>query len=134
MTTDSENLIQYRINRSLETLKEADAMIQSKFWNASVNRIYYSCYYAVSGLLLKKGIETNSHKGIRQMFGLHVVQTGLVSKEDGRFFSDLYDRRQTGDYDDFVLYEEETVLKLFNQASGFIERMIALLNQSDFPG
>ena len=114
MTMDSDNLIKYRISRCLQTLEEVDTMIQGKFWNASVNRIYYSCYYAVSGLLLKKGVETNSHKGIRQMFGLHFVQTGLLSKEDGRFFSDLYDRRQTGDYDDFVLYQEETVLKLYD--------------------
>jgi uncharacterized protein (UPF0332 family) len=131
MTGDSEDLIKYRISRSLETFREADTMIKNGFWNASVNRIYYSCYYAVSGLLLKKSIETNSHKGIRQMFGLHFVQTGLVSKEDGRFFSDLYDRKQTGDYDDFVLYDEETVLKLYNQADGFIKRMIELLNQNN---
>jgi len=65
------------------------------------------------------------------MFGLHFVQTGLVTKEDGRFFSDLYDRRQTGDYEDFVLYEEETVIKLFYQAKDFIERMVDLLNKND---
>jgi len=89
MKGGSEDLVKYRISRSLETLREADAMIQNGFWNASVNRIYYACYYAVSGLLLKKNIETNSHKGIRQMFGLHFVQSGIVSKVDGRFFSDL---------------------------------------------
>jgi uncharacterized protein (UPF0332 family) len=127
MTGDSEELIRYRISRSLETFREADAMIKNGFWNAAVNRIYYSCYYAVSGLLLKKSIETNSHKGIRQMFGLHFVQTGLVSKEDGRFFSDLYDRRQTGDYDDYVLYDEDTVFELHNQAEGFINRIVGLL-------
>ncbi len=131
MIGDSEDLIKYRISRSIETLREADTMIKNGFWNASVNRIYYSCYYSVSGLLLKKTIETNSHKGIRQMFGLHFVQTGLVSKEDGRFFSDLYDRRQTGDYDDFVIYDEETVLKLYKQAEKFIERMIGLLNKNN---
>ena len=81
MKGDSEDLVKYRISRSLETLREADAMVQNRFWNASVNRIYYACYYAVSGLLLKKNIETNSHKGIRQMFGLHFVQSGIVSKE-----------------------------------------------------
>jgi uncharacterized protein (UPF0332 family) len=86
MIGNSGDLIKYRIDRSLETLKEAKTMIGNKFWNASVNRIYYSCYYAVSALLLKKSIETNSHKGIRQMFGLHFVQEGLVAKEDGRFF------------------------------------------------
>lgn len=131
MTGDSEDLIKYRIRRSIETFKEADTMIKNEFWNASVNRIYYSCYYAVSGLLLMKAIETDSHKGIRQMFGLHFVQAGLVSKEDGRFFSDLYDKRQTGDYDDFVLYDEETVLKLHKQAEEFIERIIGLLNQKN---
>ena len=61
MKGDSEDLVKYRINRSLETLREADTMIQNGFWNASVNRIYYASYYAVSGLLLKKSIETNSH-------------------------------------------------------------------------
>ena len=130
MTGDINDLIQYRKSRSLDTFKEAEIMIKSGYWNASVNRIYYACYYAVSGLLLMKTIETNSHKGIRQMFGLHLVQTGLVSKEDGRFFSDLYDRRQTGDYDDFFLYDEETVLNLFNQAKGFIERIVVLIDQN----
>ena len=130
MTGDINDLIQYRKSRSLDTFKEAEIMIKSGYWNASVNRIYYACYYAVSGLLLTKTIETNSHKGIRQMFGLRLVQTGLVSKEDGRFFSDLYDRRQTGDYDDFFLYDEETVLNLFNQAKGFIERIVVLIDQN----
>jgi len=130
MTGDINDLIQYRKSRSLDTFKEAEIMIKSGYWNASVNRIYYACYYAVSGLLLMKTIETNSHKGIRQMFGLHLVQTGLVSKEDGRFFSDLYDRRQTGDYDDFFLYDEETVLNLFNLAKGFIERIVVLIDQN----
>lgn len=129
MTGDTNDLVKFRIERSFETFKEAKAMIDNEFWNASVNRIYYSCYYGVSALLLKKNIETNSHKGIRQMFGLHFVQQGLVSKEDGRFFSDLYDRRQTGDYDDFVTYDKETVLKLYEQADGFIFRIADMIRK-----
>lgn len=127
MTGDIKDLIQYRTSRSIETLREARTMMDNGFWNASVNRIYYSCYYMVSALLLAKSIETGSHKGIRQMFGLHFVQTGLVSKEDGRFFSDLYDRRQTGDYDDFVNYDEVVANQLFSRADGFIKRMIELI-------
>ena len=109
MITSNDDLIKYRTSRSLETLKEADLLIQNEFWNASINRIYYAWYYAVSALLLKSNINSCSHKGIRQLFGLHFIQTDLISKEDGRLFSDLFDRRQTGDYDDFIFYEEETV-------------------------
>lgn len=76
MTCDINDLIEYRTDRSVETLKEAKAMVENEFWNASVNRIYYACFYAVSALLLKKNVDTSSHKGIRQMFGLHFVQCG----------------------------------------------------------
>ena len=103
MITSNDDLIKYRTSRSLETLKEADLLIQNEFWNASINRIYYACYYAVNALLLKSKINSSSHKGIRQLFGLHFIQTGLISKEDGRLISDLFDRRQTGDYDDFYI-------------------------------
>ena len=63
------------------------------------------------------------------MFGWHFIQPGLVSKEDGRLFSDLFDKRQTGDYDDFILYEEETVKIYFHEATGFIQRIISLIDQ-----
>ena len=131
MTGDINELILYRTKRSLETLREAKTMIDNGFWNASVNRVYYSCYYVVSALLLVKSIETVSHKGIRQMFGLHFVQTGLVSKEDGRFFSDLYDRRQTGDYDDFIDYDKVLANQLFNHADEFVKRMNELIKRPD---
>jgi len=129
MISSNDELIKYRTSRSLETLKEADLLIQNEFWNASINRIYYACYYAVSALLLKSNIDSNSHKERRQMVGFHFIQTGLVSKEDGRLFSDLFDRRQTGDYDDFVFYEEETVKIFFHEAEGFILRIISLIDQ-----
>jgi uncharacterized protein (UPF0332 family) len=133
MISNSNDLVNYRKDRAVETLKEAKAMINNGFWNASVNRIYYSCFYAVSALLLLKSIETSSHKGIRQMFGLHFVQNGIVSKEDGRFFSDLYDRRQTGDYDDFINYDESTVNQLFYQAEEFLIRILKLINHLNNP-
>jgi len=131
MSGSIDDLVNYRIKRAFETLKEADKMIENQFWNASINRIYYACFYAVSGLLLKKGVDTSMHKGIRQMFGLHYVQTGLISKEFARFFSDLYDRRQTGDYDDFVIYDEETSNKLFSMANKFVQEIDSLIKREN---
>lgn len=129
MSGNIDDLIVYRISRAYETLKEAEAMIENQFWNASINRTYYACFYAVSGLLLKKGIDTSTHKGIRQMFGLHFVQPGVISKEFGRFFSDLYDRRQTGDYDDFVINDEETAIRLFSLANDFVQEIDSLIRK-----
>jgi len=127
MTGTNDDLIQYRINRAFETLREAETMIDHQFWNASVNRVYYACFYAVSGLLLKKGVDSSTHKGLRQMFGLHFVQKGIVSKEYGKFFSDLFDRRQTGDYDDFITFDKETALNLFSTGRDFVKEITALI-------
>jgi uncharacterized protein (UPF0332 family) len=127
MTETIDDLIQYRINRAFETLKEAETMIENQFWNASVNRIYYACFYAVSGLLLRKGLDSSTHKGLRQMFGLHFVQTGIVSKDYGKFFSDLFDRRHAGDYDDFIIFDKETVMNLFLTGSEFVKEITGLI-------
>ncbi len=129
MNESKYDLVSYRVSRSLETLAEAKLLLNNSFWNASVNRIYYACYYVVIALLLKKDIDTGTHKGVRMMFGLHFVQSGVVSKEDGRFFSDLFDRRQTGDYDDYVSFDEETVNKLFLRAETFVNKMIELIGK-----
>lgn len=35
MTGGIDDLINYRIDRAFETIKEAEAMIENEFWNAS---------------------------------------------------------------------------------------------------
>jgi uncharacterized protein (UPF0332 family) len=49
----SDDLIIYRMSRAKETLQDAELLADGKRWNACVNRLYYSCFYAVSALLLK---------------------------------------------------------------------------------
>jgi len=127
MTGSTQDLIEYRLNRAHETLKEAETMINNGFYNAAINRIYYACYYAISALLLQKSVTSKTHKGIRQMFVLHYIQTGLISREAGRFFTNLYDKRQTGDYDDFINYNLETVDVLLPKAIEFIKTIETLL-------
>lgn len=69
-----EEYIKYRFNRARETFEEALILKNNEKWNAVINRLYYTCFYAVIALLLKNGIETNSHEGSRTMFGLYFVK------------------------------------------------------------
>lgn len=63
------------------------------------------------------------------MIGLHFVSKGLISKESGRAFSNLYDSRQRSDYDEFVYSTLEEVEELFPKAQNFIEEVDALLDR-----
>ncbi len=58
-----------------------------------------------------------------RIFCLHFVQTGIVSKEYGNLFSDLFDRRHTEDYDDFTNFNIETVLNLLSTGRDFIKEI-----------
>ena len=124
---DRQELVIYRLNKAKETMKEVDVLIENKFWSAAINRLYYACYYAVTALLVKNEIRAHTHAGVRQMFGLRFVKTGLIDKESGKFYSDIFDKRQTGDYDDFVTFTEEEVRSLLPPAKKLIYKIEKLL-------
>lgn len=99
---EREELVKYRITKARETFKEVELHIGNELWNTAVNRLYYACYYAVIALLIDKEIQPHTHAGVRQMFGLHFVKAGIVDNSIGKFFTDICDMRQTGDYDDYL--------------------------------
>jgi len=119
---DSERaeLILYRISRTLHTLQEVDILIENQLWSTAINRLYYACYYAVIALLLKNNLNPQTHAGVRQMFGLHFIKTGIISSDLGKFYSDIFDKRLTGDYDDFIVMREEDVIGLVPSAKELI--------------
>lgn len=89
--------------------------------------MYYACFYAVGALLVKHDVETSSHSGNRQKFGQLFIQTGLISKELGKHYSELFEKRQRGDYNDFFDFDEETVLRLYQPSVDFIKEIEKLI-------
>lgn len=124
---ERKQLVTYRISKAKDTLQEIDLHVQNKLWNTAINRLYYACYYAVIALLINNQINAQTHAGVRQMFGLHFIKSGLISKRLGKFYSDIFDMRQTGDYDDFIDYSENDIIDLIEPAKEFIVEIEKLL-------
>jgi uncharacterized protein (UPF0332 family) len=123
-----EDLVHYRIDRAEKTLLEAQSLYNNGFYNATINRLYYACFYAVLALLVSNQISAFKHAGVKQMFGLHFVSNGKIDPSYGRFYSRLFNERITGDYDDFIVYEKETVNDLIPKSTEFIQEIRKLLN------
>jgi uncharacterized protein (UPF0332 family) len=126
---ETNELISLRLENSQSAMQESKLLIDNGYWNASVNRMYYGCYYAVSALLISKGIKARTHAGVRQMLGLHFVKTSLLSTKNNAFFSDLFAKRHSGDYDDYIYFDEEITKSLYPQAIDFIENIKQLIFQ-----
>ena len=51
MPEDRKSIIDYRIARANETIKEVEYIVTVKFWNLAANRLYYAAVYISVGIL-----------------------------------------------------------------------------------
>ncbi len=122
-SSEKARLAIHKLDKARSTIIEAELLISNRMWNAAVNRIYYACFYAVSALLVYHEIKARKHSGVIQMFGLHFINTGLITKEAGKFYSIVFDMRQSGDYTDYFSFDEQEVTGLLAPAKGFIDQI-----------
>ena len=126
MTDLRGDLVAYRLKRAEETLEDARILAGKRRWNACVNRLYYACFYAVSALLVQDGLSSSRHTGVRGLFNRQYVRTGRVPKDLARIYNDLFERRQEGDYIDFVSFNDFQVLPWISRAEELVGHITRL--------
>jgi len=117
-------LIGYWFEKSQESLDAARDELKAGRISFSVNRIYYACFYAVSAILLQEELRFKKHSGVRAAFHQHLVKSGKVSLEHGKFYDELFEARQRGDYIELVSFEKNQVEDWLHQAEKFVEAMM----------
>lgn len=131
MSTNQKDYVAYRLSKAYESFGDAKLLAENGSWNASVNRLYYACYYAVSALLLQKDITTQTHNGLKTQFNLHFIKTGIISIEQGRLYADLMDWRQKGDYGDMFDFDVESVTPLIKPVGELLDLIRAQVTYAD---
>jgi len=121
MKEEARILVMYRLERARESLEEANILLERGHGNAFVNRLYYACFYAVSALLLTRGLSSAKHGGVRSLFHQNFVKPGLVGTELGQIYDRLFDNRQKGDYADLVRFDPDEVSDWYDEAREFVE-------------
>jgi uncharacterized protein (UPF0332 family) len=130
MTPETRMLVQYRLDRAREALAEASLLLDSGYANTGVNRLYYACFYAVSALLLTKGLTATSHSGLRTLFHQHVIRPGLLPLGQGPLYDRLFDQRQRSDYADLVHFGVDEVRDWSVDARAFVDAVAVLIQQA----
>ena len=126
---EREALVKYRIERSHEAWIETKEIISSRLWYAAANRMYYTCYYMTSALLIKYELSASTHSGVIRLLGMHFVTKGLISKDLGHFYGQLFELRQRGDYDDYIQITSADVLPLVEKVEEYMKTIEALIHR-----
>jgi len=126
---ERKNVVAYRIESAHKTMSEIPVHIANGFYNTAINRMYYACYYIASALLISNKISTQTHEGVKLMLGKEFVLSGKLSSEQGKFYSKIFDRRISGDYEDFFNNTKEVVDEYLPQVEAFIKEVEALIKK-----
>jgi uncharacterized protein (UPF0332 family) len=126
---ERDELVRYRLEHAREALTEAGLLMEQELWRGSVNRLYYAMFHAAVALLATRDIFPKTHKGVRQQFSMLFLATGSIPDHLGLAYSELFELRHSGDYDDFVSVEGAVVMRLHEHTVVMIDTIETLIAQ-----
>ena len=122
-------LVGLEIEKSRRTFSEIEILRQAGLWDNIANRLYYVAFHAVSALLINDKHPAGTHQGAVVMLHQHYVKTGILSKEDGAFYSQLQTLREKSDYNCTYYATEEDTAPRIALTESFIEKVIGLIKE-----
>ncbi len=92
-------LIKYRLEKAWSTFRDAELLVNENRKGSALNRMYYSCFYAVLAALLSIDKNAKTHKGVKSLFSEHFIYTGIIPNELGKFYGKIFNQHMEQDYD-----------------------------------
>ena len=120
-------IVQYRVDKAGKAIEDIHKVFPLEVWEIIANRMYYALYYAASALLIQDGHKVGTHKGVISLFNLYYIKTGLLTKDDGALFGNVFAFRKGNDYDDFIDASENEINYYLPQVETLVEKIIALI-------
>ena len=120
-------IVGMEIEKARRTFAEIEVLRQAGLWDNIANRLYYAAFHAVSALLINDVHPVGTHQGAVVMLHQYYVKTGILSKEDGAFYSQLQKLREKSDYNCTYYATEEDTAPRIASTEAFIEKVIGLI-------
>jgi uncharacterized protein (UPF0332 family) len=114
-----EALISYRMERSRESIRAAEIMLENEMLTISMNRVYYSMFYAVQALLVLHKVSFSKHGQVKGYFNRELIKTGIFSVDMGKLYNKVFEYRQKFDYVDFAVPDRDMVSEYIEKAREF---------------
>ena len=121
--------IKIKMKKSAAFINEADKLLENKFYNTLISRLYYSCFHATKALLLTKDLVSKTHSGTVTLLNQNFVKEKTFDSAQAAFFQSLMNERVESDYDDFIIFDEERVVKLIEPSRQYVKYVFKLIEK-----
>jgi uncharacterized protein (UPF0332 family) len=119
---DKLDLAAYRMEKAGRLLDDAKRLFEAGSFESSVNRSYYAILSASRALLALRGMDPETHDGVKMMLSKEFIKAGLLPKEFGETFRSVQARRVDSDYGDYVEIGREEAADSLKRAQEFVAR------------
>ncbi len=128
MLDRQKELSNYRIQQAEESLIIAKICLENGINKDSINRSYYSVFYAIKAVLALGTVDFKRHKDVIAYFNKEFVASEKFPKLLGRKIGNLKQIREEADYDDFYIASKEEAEEQIKTAELVIQEVKEYLN------
>ena len=123
----SESVAIAEWQRAEDCRQVAHLCLQHGFYADAIARSYYAALHAAKAALALRDVAPRRHRALSNLFGQHIVLTGLIERHWGSVIGELADLRLDADYNVAVIFGEADAARACQQADAFAERIQTLL-------
>ena len=132
LTPAQHDEIRIHMEHAREDLEIAATLIDARHHRVAVARCYYAAFYAISALLMTKGVVRSKHGAVRAAVHQYLVRPGILTSAQGKLFDQLQYDRQDADYDMQYAPGAEIAAERLVQSRGLVEQADAYLQNSGY--
>lgn len=125
-------LVRYRLEQAIETLREANLLLDQSAWRGAQNRAYYAMFYATLALLATRQLGSSKHSGVLGLLDREFVKPGLLPRALSRSLRMAFNRRQSWDYGEVAELDPGEITETVAEAKLFVQAIEEFLRENGF--
>jgi uncharacterized protein (UPF0332 family) len=110
-----------------DALAAAEALLAALLPNDAISRAYYAAFHYARALLLARGLEPKTHRGVLSLLAEHWEKPGGMSRDAISALARLQTFRGLADYDASARLTDERAREEVQSARGFVVLARAVL-------
>jgi uncharacterized protein (UPF0332 family) len=128
VNTERRDSIRRMLAKTRDKMETAKMNFENGKFDDTVSRSYYAVFYAISAVLFSRGLSFSTHAQVIGAFNREFVKTGIFPSTYTKMTKELFNERQTGDYDFDSWIDEETARESIEHAETIITGIEQYLN------
>ena len=122
-----DSYTKYRLETAEQRLSVSKNLLDTGYYQDSINRSYYAIFTAARALLAERKIDFKKHSAVISYFRREYIKTGIFETKFSDYIGKAFAWRNDCDYEDFFFVSREEAETQYNHAAEFFEAVKSYL-------